>query len=409
LYFVTVVDNETIFADTNGLFEVSSSILETNSSVCERTGYTSGGYNILSDTSCGFAATGDQQNTDAQLTTQTQGGNILYYEPDDFGAAAGAIPNQVCSIGEDQRDLSRPIGPDCEPGAIEIREAYASYTSVPPVNSDILLQPLAGESDSADIIITETGNKDLQITSAMLDGDPEISWSGNALPVTIVDDSGSTYTLTVSCTGTEASATYNATLTVQHTGYLQTATYDIICEVGGEPQTPTVQTVGLYQAGSWWIGSSDENPALEDTYSFGSTTAGWQPIVGDWNNDDVDTAGLYKDGRWIIREVSGEIVTYNQFSFGTPESGWQAITGDWNGDGTDGIGLYKDGLFLLRNTASTGNPDYMFIFGSREPGWTALAGDWDGNFVDSIGIYKDGRFLLRNANSQGAPHFSFIF
>ncbi len=415
LYFVTVVDreeilwNQVLMGSDEGEIQVYSSILETTATVCDGSGYTSGGYNILSDNSCGFAATGDQPNTDAQLTAQTQGGDILYYEPDDLGAAAGAIPLQTCSIGEDQRDVGRPQGPDCEPGAIEIREAYATYTSAPPINSDILLQPLAGEVDSADIIITETGNKDLQVTSAALNGDPEITLSGDTPPFTIVDDSGNSYTLTVSCSSAQPNTEYSATLTVEHTGYLETATYDIRCEVGGEPQTPTVQTVGLYQAGIWWIGSSDENPELEATYSFGSTSAGWQPVAGDWNDDDIDTAGLYKDGRWILREVSGDTVTYNQFSFGTPEAGWQAIAGDWNGDGTDGIGLYKDGLFLLRNSATSGSPDYMFIFGSSEPGWTALAGDWDGNFVDSIGLYKEGRFLLRNANSQGAPHFSFTF
>jgi len=416
LYSVTVVaqnplfNNETLLPQ-EGQVQVFNSILETTGTACTGTtsAYSSYGFNIVSDASCGFSEDGDLESTDAQLTAQTESGNVLYYEPDPLGAAAGHIPAISCDIDDDQLDNPRPRGRACEPGAIEIVEAYAAYTSVPPANSDILLEPLAGESDSADIDITDTGTKDLTITSYTLEGAAEITVSGDTAPFTITDGSGATRTLTVTCDGVEAATEYEAVLTVEHTGYQETATYQITCEVGGATQTPTVQTVGLYQAGMWWIGSSDETPYLEDTYAFGSTTAGWQPIVGDWNGDGIATAGLYKEGFWILREVSGEDVTYHRFRFGYQEAGWQAIVGDWNGDGVDSIGLYKDGVFILRNSNSEGAPSHTFRLGSDEAGWIALSGDWDGDFVDSIGLYKDGVFILRNSNSQGAPHHRFRF
>ncbi len=414
LYSVTVVDNEEILANDTllpgeGEIQVYNSILQSNSTVCSGSGYVSFDYNVVSDSSCNFAGTGDQEDTDAGLTAQTQGGAILHYEPDPLGAAAGAIPTDFCDIDEDMLDNPRPRGRACEPGAIEIVEAFAAYTSQPPANSNILLEPLAGEVDSADIDISETGTKDLTIEDYTLAGDPEISVSGDAAPFTITDGSGATRTLTVSCSSAQAATDYEAVLTVIHTGYQETATYRIRCEVGGAPQTPTIQTVGLYQGGIWWIGSSDEMPLLEDTYSFGPATGGWQPIVGDWNGDGIATAGLYKEGTWILREVSGEVVTYNQFRFGSVELGWQPIVGDWNGSGAESIGLYKDGLFLLRNSNSQGGADYSFRFGDGAAGWTALSGDWDGDFVDSIGLYKDGLFLLRNSNSQGGAGYSFRF
>jgi hypothetical protein len=92
---------------------------------------TSTGGNIDTATSCGFAAPADKLGTDPQLST-------------DLGAAGGETP--VLSIpatspavdfapacaGEDQRDLTRPQGKNCDSGAFEVDQApQTSITNGP--------------------------------------------------------------------------------------------------------------------------------------------------------------------------------------------------------------------------------------------------------------------------------------
>ncbi|MEM7345199.1 MAG: choice-of-anchor Q domain-containing protein, partial [Chloroflexota bacterium] len=135
--------NTTIVSNTAGSEAVlafgGSTIIITNTIVaqqitggdCTNTGstLTSGGYNIESGTSCGFANTGDQQSvTPVALDIgplQNNGGTTDTHALLSGGSAAvGQIPpgTNGCNttITEDQRGTARPQGANCDVGAFEL-------------------------------------------------------------------------------------------------------------------------------------------------------------------------------------------------------------------------------------------------------------------------------------------------
>jgi len=85
------------------------------------------GYNVTSDTSCGFAMTGDVQNTDAMLgPLQDNGGPTETHLPGAGSALIDAIPAPDCTglegaaLTVDQRGFTRPVGGGCDIGAVEV-------------------------------------------------------------------------------------------------------------------------------------------------------------------------------------------------------------------------------------------------------------------------------------------------
>ena len=90
------------------------------------TGITSGGWNLVGDTSCsGLGGPGDQQGVDALLGALAgNGGPTLTQLPGAGSAAIGAIPAGTVGVcdattGADQRGVARPQGGACDIGAVE--------------------------------------------------------------------------------------------------------------------------------------------------------------------------------------------------------------------------------------------------------------------------------------------------
>lgn len=91
---------------------------------CEVAGTTtSSGYNLGGDASCAFAGTGDKNNVgDPGLgPLQDNGGPTFTRAPLTGSAALGQVPAAACTVfAIDQRGTTRPQGPDCESGAVEV-------------------------------------------------------------------------------------------------------------------------------------------------------------------------------------------------------------------------------------------------------------------------------------------------
>ncbi len=99
---------------------------------------TSAGYDLSSDSSCGFTAPGDSENADPQLGALTDnGGPTLTLLPAPGSPAVAAIPNPttldsalVCGGATDQRGVNRPFGTSsCNIGAVESSPGYAPVIS----------------------------------------------------------------------------------------------------------------------------------------------------------------------------------------------------------------------------------------------------------------------------------------
>ncbi|MFC3193399.1 choice-of-anchor Q domain-containing protein [Marinicella sediminis] len=119
------------FDDTHVLF-IGSSVLTTGSDQpqfnCQAGDKpTSLGHNVVNDDSCSFMATGDQENTEANLLGLANNGGAWPTHALSLGSPAiDAVPLASCvdamgaSLGEDQRGFIRPSGVTCDAGAYEM-------------------------------------------------------------------------------------------------------------------------------------------------------------------------------------------------------------------------------------------------------------------------------------------------
>jgi hypothetical protein len=142
-------------------------------------------------------------------------------------------------------------------------------------------------------------------------------------------------------------------------------------------------------------------------FQYGAGGLGWQPIVGDWNNDGIDTIGIYipDTGAVYLRNSNSAGNADVAFAYGPGGLGWQPVVGDWDNNGTDTIGIYDPAgaVFYLRNSNSYGVSDIGFNYGTPSSGWLPMAGNWDTTGADTIGLYNaaGGSYFLRNANASG--------
>lgn len=117
--------------------------------------YISHGFNIASDTSCGFAATGDMENTDPLLgPLAANGGPTPTMLPMLDSPAIDAVPASACATGmpntvdieHDQRGFARPTGGQCDIGAVELLAAASlralGYFGMHPLAGDMFPRPL---------------------------------------------------------------------------------------------------------------------------------------------------------------------------------------------------------------------------------------------------------------------------
>ena len=118
--------------------EIQNSIIDNNSLLeCggdPATYITSGGYNLAEDSTCGFAAAGDQQGTEAMLgPLQDNGGpvNTIALLPGSPALEAGnpAVPGSggTACAATDARLVARPVGERCDIGAFESDYPYSLF------------------------------------------------------------------------------------------------------------------------------------------------------------------------------------------------------------------------------------------------------------------------------------------
>jgi hypothetical protein len=79
-------------------------------------------YNWFSDTSCALAGTGDHQGPAefALGPVADNGGPVPTSLPGPSSVLVDAIPSGACSVPTDARGVSRPQGPGCDVGAVEV-------------------------------------------------------------------------------------------------------------------------------------------------------------------------------------------------------------------------------------------------------------------------------------------------
>jgi cyclophilin family peptidyl-prolyl cis-trans isomerase len=176
-------------------------------------------------------------------------------------------------------------------------------------------------------------------------------------------------------------------------------------------------TIGLYDPSisRFYLRNSNNIGMANVTFSYGPANSGWKPIVGDWNADGLDTVGLYDPAksRFYLRNANTSGMANVTFAYGPGGAGWTPLVGDWDGDGLDTVGLYNPSIsrFYLRNTNSNGTANVTFIYGPGSAGWKPITGDWNADGTDTIGLYNPSisRFYLRNSNSNGTANTTFIY
>jgi hypothetical protein len=164
------------------------------------------GYDLSSDSSCGFTAASDDENTDPHLgALADNGGPTLTQLPAPLSLEVGAIPNPttldsylVCGGATDQRGLNRPFGASsCNIGAVE------SFAGVAPIISNLAQTTFdVGQSSSFQFtatadpgaIFTETGTLPAGVTlnrAGVLTGSPPATAVGT-YPIVVTASNGVT-------------------------------------------------------------------------------------------------------------------------------------------------------------------------------------------------------------------------
>jgi subtilisin family serine protease len=194
--------------------------------------------------------------------------------------------------------------------------------------------------------------------------------------------------------GAAATATPSPTATVTQTPS-PTATSTV--------PPPRPDTIGVYQAGVFYLRNSNTAGPADITVAYGPAT-GQLPVTGDWNGDGIDTIGVYDTatGIFSLRDSNTSGAPDYSLVFGNP--GDAPLHGRWSVSAThDGVGVYRNsnGIVYLKNDLTTGFSDYYIVMGN--PGDTGLAGDWNSDGVDSVGVFRPSntRFYLSNVNGNG--------
>ncbi|MBN2476714.1 MAG: hypothetical protein JXB62_19040 [Pirellulales bacterium] len=178
-----------------------------------------------------------------------------------------------------------------------------------------------------------------------------------------------------------------------------------------------VVTPGFYDPDQsrFYLRNSNTSGVADMVLDYGPAGSGWTPLVGDWDNDGADTIGLYDPdrSRFLLRNSNDSGVANWDFFYGLPRADWQPIVGNWDGVAGDTVGLYDPAgsVFLLRNSNRTGFADTVFAYGAALAGWQPLAGDFNMDGVDTIGLYVPdmSTFLLRNSNDSGFADAHFAY
>ena len=118
---------------------------------------TSQGSNLSDDASCNLIAAGDQPSTDPLLgPLQNNGGPTLTHLLQPGSPAIDAALN--CATATDQRGISRPQGPACDIGSVEVEFQQATYPLCASYYTGTVTSPLAGGCGRGQIELSVPGN-----------------------------------------------------------------------------------------------------------------------------------------------------------------------------------------------------------------------------------------------------------
>ena len=197
----TFANNSATFTYGGGLYNVGGTVKLGGSIMANNTGgncsggTSDQGYNLSSDSSCGFTGTGSLQNTNPKLASAlaSNGGPMQTLALLDGSPAINHIPASVCSVTSDQRGVNRPQGPACDIGAFEFRVPTLSLPSSP-------------------ITVNATSDQGATVTYSVTASEPD---DASATPaVNCSPTSGNTFplgTTTVNCTASDAASPPDAT------------------------------------------------------------------------------------------------------------------------------------------------------------------------------------------------------
>ncbi|MBL8163559.1 MAG: choice-of-anchor D domain-containing protein, partial [Anaerolineae bacterium] len=107
------------------------------------------------------------------------------------------------------------------------------YGSIPVPGSTLTINTTTGVAGTATVVISETGNADLDISAYGVAGDAELTVTGPGPSFTIADG-GADETLTMTCQSA-APGTFTSVLSVLHNAAGSPATYNVTCNVVGVP------------------------------------------------------------------------------------------------------------------------------------------------------------------------------
>jgi hypothetical protein len=121
--FSTIANNGAVGAGglwADNKLKVFASLLQGNAGAACTGAITSLGYNVVSDASCGFTATGDAQSTDAMLQPLADnGGDMPTHALPAISPAVDRVPAANCTVAVDQEGVTRPQHHACDSGAYE--------------------------------------------------------------------------------------------------------------------------------------------------------------------------------------------------------------------------------------------------------------------------------------------------
>jgi hypothetical protein len=98
----------------------------------------------------------------------------------------------------------------------------------------------------------------------------------------------------------------------------------------------------VYKDGQWLLdrnGDFQWDPASEPMIGWGS--AGFKPVIGDWNGTRTSKIGVEKDGYWVLDkngDYQWDPVSEAPIGWGVP--GDVPVVGDWNSSGSAKIGVF---------------------------------------------------------------------
>jgi hypothetical protein len=186
--------------------------------------------------------------------------------------------------------------------------------------------------------------------------------------------------------------------------------------------------IGIFRNGMWyldnpgtgtWVGCGSANDPTKDAcIPWG--VVGDMPVVGDWNGNGKSKIGVFRNGMWYLDYPgTGTWVGCGApkdptkdacIAFGT--AGFIPVVGDWNGNGTSKIGVFGYGMWFLDYPGTypttgqwvgCGAPadptkDACIAFGAA--GDIPVVGDWSGDGKTKIGIFRNGTWYV-DTNGNG--------